>query len=89
MVLAGVGASGRAQPQREVPALEAALIQLHVGLQGRPPDAQASGSQPKHRVAAGPRAPGGERRGLTERARDGTEKCEGKKPRGRGRPTTL
>lgn len=49
-VLARVRASGRAQPKREVPALEAPLVQLHAGLQGRPPAAQAPGRQPQHRV---------------------------------------
>lgn len=76
-VLAGVVASGRAQPQREVPALEAALFQLHAGLQRRPPDAQASGSHPEHRVAAGPRALRGGRRGAPDQERVGTEKAKG------------
>lgn len=54
-VFARVVASGRAQPQREVPALEAALFQLHSGLQGRAPAAQAPGRQPQHRVGGGRR----------------------------------
>lgn len=62
-VVPGVGASGRAQPQREVPALEAALFQPHAGLQGGPPAAQASGRQHQHHVAARPGAPGGGRGG--------------------------
>lgn len=55
-----VVASDRAQPQREVPALEAALFQLHSGLQGRAPAAEAPGRQPQHRVV-------GERRGALAR----------------------
>lgn len=51
-VLARVRASGRAQPEREVAAPEAPLFQLHAGLQGRPPAAQAPGRQPQHRVGA-------------------------------------
>lgn len=62
-VLAGVRESGRAQPQREVPALEAALFQLHAGLQRRPPEAQAPRSQPQHHVAVRPRPPRGTRHG--------------------------
>lgn len=57
MVLASVGAPGWTQPQREVPALEAALVQLHAALQGQPPAAQASRSHAQHRVAMGGRSP--------------------------------
>jgi hypothetical protein len=53
VVLARIGAQSWAQPQREVPALEAALLQLHVGMQGLPPAAQASWSHAQHRVATG------------------------------------
>jgi hypothetical protein len=56
-ILARVGAQGWAQPQREVPALEAAILQLHAGLQRQPPAAQASGSHAQHRVALRPRSP--------------------------------
>ena len=79
VVLAGVGASGRAQPQREVPALEAHFFQPHAGLQGRPANAQASGGQPQHGVAAGPGTPGGGRRRATGRER----KMGLRNPRGR------
>lgn len=65
VVFARVVASGRAQPQREVPALEAALFQLHSGLQGRAPAAQAPGRQPQHRVV-------GERRGALARGQGPT-----------------
>lgn len=58
VVLASIGSLGWAQPQREVPALEAALIQLHAGRQGQPPAAQASWSHAQDRVAAGCWAPG-------------------------------
>lgn len=51
MVLARIGAQSWAQPQREVPALEAALLQLHVGIQGLPPAAQASRSHAQHCIA--------------------------------------
>lgn len=57
VVLASVGAPGWTQPQREVPALEAALVQLHAGLQGQPPAAQASWSHAQHRVTMGDRPP--------------------------------
>ena len=79
VVLAGVGASGRAQPQREVPTLEAHFFQLHAGLQGQLANAQASGGQPQHCVAAGPGTPGGGRRGATGRER----KMGLRNPRGR------
>lgn len=57
VVLASVGAPGGTQPQREIPALEAALVQLHAGLQGQSPAAQASWSQAQHRVTMGGRPP--------------------------------
>lgn len=75
-VLAGVGASGRAQPQREVPALEAALVQPHAGLQGRPPAAQAARSLHQHHVAARPGARRGGRRGA--RAGRGSRRAAGR-----------
>lgn len=73
-IFAGVGASGRTQPQREVPALEAALFQLHAGLQGRTPAAQAPGSQPQHSVEGGRR---GARTGGWGPAGRGRERCDG------------
>lgn len=98
-VLAGVGASGRAQPQREVPALEAALVQLHAGLQGGPPAAQAAGGQHQHHVAPRTRAPGGGRGGAQagrgRRRAAGRERgtalrnARGNKPGARGGPTPL
>lgn len=74
VVFAGVGASDRAQPQREVPALEAAVFQLHAGLQGRAPAAQAPGSQPQHRVGGGRR---GARAGARGPAGSGRERWGG------------
>lgn len=58
VVLAGVGASGRAQPQREVPALEAHFFQLHAGLQGQLANRQARGPA-SALCSGGARDPGG------------------------------
>lgn len=51
VVLAAVGAQRWAQPQGEIPSLEAALVQLHSRLQGEPPAAQAPGGHAQHCVA--------------------------------------
>lgn len=77
MVLARIFALSWAQPQREVPALEATLLQLRVGIQGLPPAAQASCSHAQHRVTPGCLSPTRGRPLAKVKGRDGSRLVTG------------